>query len=146
VKVRIAIRIAAAMVAGAAIVTVVTGTLRRWPWVNLSWSWLDSFVRTPGFGAIAALVAAVIAYRAATLRIRHDQQTDADRRAAEETSADAGRRWEMLMWVYEHLDTVDPARILTVCRALALEMKTPLERSMLAAMMKDRLDEDEEVR
>lgn len=100
-----------------------------------------------GFGAIAALTAAAIAYRGVMRRIGVDRQLEIERRADAVDSAERTRRWEMLMWVYDNIDTADPDRMLAVCEALAREVRTDLEKRMLAAIIEERLDaEGEEVK
>jgi len=43
--------------------------------------WVDSFVKSPGFGALAAVAAAAVAFRPATRRIEHDRAIEDDHRA-----------------------------------------------------------------
>lgn len=55
--------------------------------------WVDSFVRSSGFGGLAAVVAASVAYRAATRAA--DQQRD---------TAARDRWWDQAKWAFDRLD------------------------------------------
>lgn len=125
---------------------VVLGVAFDWAWLPPLGRWLDGFVRTAGFGAMAGLAAAVIAYRGVTSRISVDRQLEERRRADAVESADRTRRWEMLMWVYNHIDdeTSDPDRMLDICSALMAEMSTDLELAMLATILRERLNEEDQ--
>lgn len=125
--------------------TVWAGVAFDWAWLPPFGRWLDDFVKSSGFGALAALTAAVIAYRGVLRRIGVDRQMDVERRADAGESAERARHWQMLLWVYDNIDTADPDRMFLVCQALAREVRTDLEKTMLAAIIEERLDDDREV-
>ncbi|WP_413450374.1 hypothetical protein AA0Y32_06860 [Georgenia phoenicis] len=132
----------AAALVGAA---VWAGVTFDWAWLPPFGRWLDGFVKSSGFGALAALTAAVIAYRGVIQRIGVDRQMEVERRADAGESAERARHWQMLLWVYDNIDTADPDRMFLVCQALAKEVRTDLEKTMLAAIIEERLEDDAEV-
>lgn len=134
--------IAVAALAG---VVLIVGSIWGWAWLGPVDRWLDAFVRSAGFGALAALVAAVIAYRGVAHRIFLDRDLEATRRMDAVESAERTRRWEMIMWVYDNIDTTDPDRMAAVLESLAGEIRTDLEAAMLAGIVDERLDGDTEV-
>lgn len=134
----------ALLVAAAAVVTaVVAGLSTGWAWLPSLLQWLDGFVKSPGFGALAAVVAAGIAYRAGIGRIAHDREIDDQHRKDALDAANDQRWWEVLMWVYENVDTADPAKLLRICRALQAEAHTDAQRAMLGAIVDEALDQRE---
>ncbi|MTD16740.1 hypothetical protein GIS00_22645 [Nakamurella sp. YIM 132087] len=125
-------------VVGALLVgTVVFGFSTSWIWIEPALRWFDGFVKSPGLGALGALVAAVVAYRAVGRRIRYDQDAAAD-------LAQDQHWWDLLMWVYAQASSLDPDRMLRICRALADQAHTDQQEAMLAAIVEERLERGEE--
>ena len=119
---------------------------REWPWALDTWTFLNDFVTSPGFGAIAALIAAIVAYtnfrrgqeadRAeADARREHERRLEEARHREAVTNQLRGQRWEILMWLQEHCDTIDPKRLVPICGALEAEVSSPFERQLLAAVV-----------
>lgn len=120
------------------------------------WPWLDGFVRTPGFGALAAFFAAVIAYLTAAQRLKHDREAaedargdaakaEASRRDTEVQAADREQRRQMLMWVYENITTGDPETMSRVTEALSHRLRgDAFQLEMLNALVNKQLTPDTE--
>lgn len=143
------------VIAAAAVAVVVTAATLA-GWLDRFWPWFDGFARTPGFGALAAFVAAVVAYQTAAHRLDHDRDVErkrredvasdeAARRDAELEAAHRDQRWQMLMWVYENIEAGDPEMMLRVSRALLPKLKGELELTMLDVLLGERLDSDKGV-
>ena len=131
--------LAVGAVAVLTVVVLIVGFSTGWTWLPPLGRWLDSFVKSPGFGALAALSAAAIAYRAATRRIEHDRSIDLEHRRDAVIAANDERWWEALMWVYDNIDSKDPVQMLRICSALESEAHNDGQRAMLAAIVADRL-------
>lgn len=96
---------------------------------NPMWLALGAFVTSSGFGGLAALFAAGIAYLGLLRRVREDRATAvevADRAAEDAVESDARERWwQLLEWLYDHkkeANDYDPfiaARTLHVLEDLA---------------------------
>ena len=71
----------AAIFASVVLLIVVAGFTTHWGWLPPLGRWVDSFVKSPGFGALAAVAAAAVAFRPATRRIEHDRAIEDDHRA-----------------------------------------------------------------
>jgi hypothetical protein len=128
-----------------AIAAVGAGIAWEWRWAPVLGQWLDEFIRTPGFGALAAVVAATIAYLGVMRRILHDHEVERQRRTTEADAAERQRRWEAIMWVYDNIDTADPRLMLTICRGLVPTVTGPTETALLAAILEERLNLEEEL-
>ncbi len=97
-------------------------------------AWLTS----PGFGGLAALVAAVIAYRGITKRI------GADRALAVEAD-ERQRWWEVLQWTWtnrEALDDRDPLITADVLVALGEAVPTKSQSVILEAASRAIVEDD----
>ncbi|WP_043503689.1 hypothetical protein [Georgenia sp. SUBG003] len=66
---------------------------RGWDWAVDAWTFLGEFVTSAGFGAIAALIAAGIAYRNFRAGQEHER-TEAEARRKHEATLDATRHRE----------------------------------------------------
>lgn len=135
----------AAVVTVLALAAVGAGLVWGWEWAAVLGEWLDGFIRTPGFGAIAAVVAATIAYLGVMRRIIYDQDVEREKRAAEADDAERQRRWEAIMWVYQNIDQADPRLMLTICRGLVPTVTGPTETGLLTAILEERLDLEDEL-
>jgi hypothetical protein len=81
-----------------------------------------------------------LAYTAASRRIDHDRRAEDEQRHAALRAAEEQHWWEVLLWVYDNIDTKDPAKILRVCRALREQARNDGQRAMLAAIVQEHLD------
>jgi hypothetical protein len=63
-----------------------------------------NFFLSPGFGGLCAVLAAVIAYGAATLATRQKTRNDAQQRRQD----DIARVWDRFVWVMEHREEFNP--------------------------------------
>jgi hypothetical protein len=149
VKVRAWIAVLAAII----VAVIAAGWSTDWAWLPPLGRWLDGFAKSPGFGALAALAAAAVAYRAATRRMAHDRAVEDDHRADASAAgvqqrtdaleaANQQRWWEMLRWVYDNIDTKDPDKMLRICQTLGGEAHTDGQKAMLAAIVEERLQDD----
>ncbi len=136
---RVVVVVASAALLVLAIAVVIAAAAAGWSAVG---GWFDEFVKSPGFAAIGAVFAAALAYAAASRRIEHDRQAGRAERQAARRAAEAQHWWEVLLWVYDNIDTKDPATMLRICRALAGEARTDGERAMLGAIVEQRLHRD----
>ena len=127
----------------ALIIILIAGFTTGWAWLPPLGLWLDGFVKSPGFGALAAVAAAGVAYMAASRRINHDRESDDAQRKAALDSANEQHWWEVLMWVYDNIDTQDPDKMLRICRALADDAHTDGQKAMLAAIVEERLQTED---
>lgn len=141
-------KVAAAAILAVLVATaaVLAGVHWDWAWLPPLGRWIDGFVRTPGFGALAAVLAATIAYRGVTRRIAHDRQVENEHRADEVSTAERQQRWEAIMWVYGNIDTADPKLMLAICNQLESEVKGATETRLLLAILRERLSIEDAVR
>ncbi|KNX39685.1 hypothetical protein [Luteipulveratus halotolerans] len=88
----------------------------------MSWEWLGEWARSPGFGGVAAVAAAVIAYRAAS----KNAKSQADQ-AVED------RWWDQAKWAVEQL-AVDRQMALSALQHLAESAPTVAAGDFLQAV------------
>lgn len=116
---------------------------------------LGAWLTSPGFGGLAALIAAVIAYLGITKRIAadHDLAIEAaDRsRAAADAADERQRWWEVLQWTWTNRDALedrDPLIAASVLEALEPLVQTAAQSVILDATSRAIVDpaaEDPEV-
>lgn len=122
-----------------------------WDWAVDTWTFLGTFVTSAGFGAIAALLAAAVAYRnfragqaneraEAGARREHEARLEESRHREAVANQLRGQRWQILMWIQENADAIDPKRLVVICGALESEVDSQFERQLLAAVVERALD------
>jgi len=120
-----------------------------------SWAWFGDFLTSPAIAGIAALVAAIIAFKGIQARIAFDRTEAETNRAADKAAADALRLaqvddanalreqeitdraaahwWDMYQWAIAHLDELvkDVGTGQALLRALALQAPGKAERKLV---------------
>lgn len=107
-----------------------------WETVRLA---LGAFVTSSGFGGLAAVCAAAIAYKGIGRRIRADKEMAADKSSAEADAATMSdqrqRWWDALYWVWEHHGDLTDDAVLDLIDSLERGSTTPQQSAMLEAVM-----------
>lgn len=96
-----------AFIAGAAL----SAALMHRTWVELAWAtpWLYDFSTSAGLGGIAALVAALVAYRGVTGSAAIARNTALETTEVQRTTAEITQWWDNARWAADKLLTVDDA-------------------------------------
>lgn len=98
-------------------------------------SWVDNFVHSSGFGGVAAVIAASVAYSAATRAA--DQQRD---------TAARDRWWDQAKWAFDRLDAPETqASALEAFDELLDRARDDSEKAFVQAALRPGLDEGVEL-
>lgn len=90
-----------------------------WTWIPSTIAWIDAWIRTPGFGGAAAVVAALIAYRgAARSRLSEDARAVKNRDDENKRALEA-RWWEQARWTVRLLSSANQSEVALGIQALA---------------------------
>lgn len=114
--------------------------------VSAFWEAAGTFLTSPGFGGLAAVVAAVIAFYAAARRVRvdrelamssqqqqRDRQNEVDSLAARNETR--GRWWQILTWIWSNRQDLDDASLTEALATLADLAETVEQRRMLLVLI-----------
>lgn len=109
------------------------------------WSedWWSEFFRSPGFGGVVAVLAAIIGIIAVLIRGRiektqageartHELEIASENRKHESATAYAGHWWEMYRWVLDQLDVMDYERAERLLDALDVQAPGDAERALVS--------------
>lgn len=110
---------AAALVGG-----VVTALVIHGP--NQFRHWLDTFSRTPGFGGVAALGAAAVAFAAASKTVRASRESTTKTIRAQAVEKREDRWWDTARWAYDSFARQEATRNVPVVLAVLQHLTTEL--------------------
>lgn len=88
--------------------------------------WLDTFSRTPGFGGVAALGAAAVAFAAASKTVRASRESTTKTIWAQAVEKREDRWWDTARWAYDSFARQEATRNVPVVLAVLQHLTTEL--------------------
>lgn len=104
-------------------------------------AWFSEFLRSAGFGGVAAVLAATVGLIGVWRRSQLDRRLARDSRAAVVEDNAADRWWSMYQWSLAQLGTLDAERALVLLTELDSQAPGPAERALVSVAIDLYLEE-----